>query len=225
MKAYAFNGKRVYATKCEALKVREFHFEVKTFWESRDMAVDFTYYTSGKIVVAPGDGTSVSIETGQWYVVIADSMSVFVMGDDYFRQHTDSSNGSERTITLETPKTIVASTVNSISAVMQRATEVPAVDGFGFSAALITLKDGGRVARVGWNGKGMWLMLVNPPHDVQDEAYVDCTVRPQWDLQLHANHDVDRLLPWIGMRTADAGFVPWLASQTDLLVEDWQVVA
>jgi hypothetical protein len=31
-------------------------------------------------------------------------------------------------------------------------------------------------------------------------------------------------LPWIGMRTVDHGFVPWLASQTDMLAEDWTVV-
>ena len=30
--------------------------------------------------------------------------------------------------------------------------------------------------------------------------------------------------PWIGMKTADNKFVPWLASQTDILAEDWEVV-
>ena len=28
-------------------------------------------------------------------------------------------------------------------------------------------------------------------------------------------------IPWIGMKTADNAFVPWLASQTDMLSEDW----
>jgi hypothetical protein len=32
------------------------------------------------------------------------------------------------------------------------------------------------------------------------------------------------LLPWIGMKTADNKFVPWLASQTDILAEDWEIV-
>lgn len=32
------------------------------------------------------------------------------------------------------------------------------------------------------------------------------------------------LLPWIGMKTADNGFVPWLASQTDILAHDWEEV-
>ena len=31
-------------------------------------------------------------------------------------------------------------------------------------------------------------------------------------------------LPWIGMKTVDDKFVPWLASQTDVLSEDWGVV-
>ena len=30
--------------------------------------------------------------------------------------------------------------------------------------------------------------------------------------------------PWIGMRTADECFVPWLASQTDMLADDWQML-
>ncbi|NLL68412.1 MAG: DUF2829 domain-containing protein [Clostridiaceae bacterium] len=30
--------------------------------------------------------------------------------------------------------------------------------------------------------------------------------------------------PWIGMKTADNKFVPWLASQTDVLAEDWMVI-
>lgn len=32
------------------------------------------------------------------------------------------------------------------------------------------------------------------------------------------------LLPWIGMKTADNKFVPWLASQTDVLAEDWMIL-
>ena len=36
--------------------------------------------------------------------------------------------------------------------------------------------------------------------------------------------DCEGLLPWIGMKTADKKFVPWSASQTDILSEDWCVV-
>lgn len=77
--------------------------------------------------------------------------------------------------------------------------------------AIRALKEGKRVTRPGWNGKGMWLMLVEGD---------DYSIMPeQW-----LGRETDRFLPWIGMRTADRGFVPWLASQTDLLAEDWVVL-
>lgn len=78
-----------------------------------------------------------------------------------------------------------------------------------FGQALEALKAGKRVAREGWNGKGMWLVLV--PAD-------------RWYASLRTVDGMPaktRCLPWIGMKTADDGFVPWLASQTDLLAEDW----
>jgi len=70
------------------------------------------------------------------------------------------------------------------------------------------LKLGKRVARSGWNGKGMWLKLV--PADLADKIAFEYAA-------LNA-------LPWIGMKTADEKFVPWLASQTDVLAEDWMVI-
>jgi len=69
-----------------------------------------------------------------------------------------------------------------------------------FGQALENLKDGCRVARTGWNGKGMWLMV-------------------QWP-DSHSKMS----LPYIYMKTADDKLVPWLASQTDILAEDWLVV-
>lgn len=79
-------------------------------------------------------------------------------------------------------------------------------DSFDFGTAVRLLKSGFKVARAGWNGKGMWL------------GYVD-----RYEV---LDHDYDRyeMLPWIGMKTADNKFVPWLASQTDVLAEDWTVV-
>lgn len=78
-----------------------------------------------------------------------------------------------------------------------------------FSEALSNIKNRERVARSGWNGKGMWLILLDPD-DYSVEAY--------------ARFNSDRLLPYIAMRTADGGLVPWLASQTDILADDWLVV-
>ncbi len=84
-----------------------------------------------------------------------------------------------------------------------------------FSGALIELKYGSRVARAGWNGKGMWLKLIPAgsweiaPGVLDSKSENPCNPEP---------------LPWIGMKTADGHFVPWLASQTDILADDWLIV-
>lgn len=85
-----------------------------------------------------------------------------------------------------------------------------------FGQAIEALKGGLRVARAGWNGKGIWLRLVQP--------YTDRFFKTT-ELPLPADSiDPGTLLPWIGMKTADNGFVPWLASQTDMLAEDWSIM-
>lgn len=78
-----------------------------------------------------------------------------------------------------------------------------------FGMALEAIKEDARVARVGWNGKGMWIALVK-----------------DWNGSVLGTSDdvIVSLLPWIGMKTADSNFVPWLASQTDMLAEDWMIV-
>ena len=78
-----------------------------------------------------------------------------------------------------------------------------------FSEALAELKTGKKIQRTGWNGKNAWLLLV--PAD-------------QWSTSVGPSRvEGAHRLPWIGMKTADGGFVPWLASQTDILANDWQV--
>ena len=78
-----------------------------------------------------------------------------------------------------------------------------------FGEAVYALKQGKKVARNGWNGKGMWLSLVKTGH---------------YDVGQKTVGDIAELLPWIGMKTADNKFVPWLASQTDVLAEDWVIL-
>jgi hypothetical protein len=70
-----------------------------------------------------------------------------------------------------------------------------------FGWALKQLKAGHAVMRTGWNGKGMWLKLRVP-----DE---------------HSKMS----LPYIYMSTVQSKLVPWLASQTDMLAEDWNINA
>ncbi len=72
---------------------------------------------------------------------------------------------------------------------------------FDIGEAVDAMKRGQRVARQGWNGKGMWLELQRP------DAHSKMT------------------LPYVYMRTAQGDLVPWLCSQTDLLAEDWVLVS
>lgn len=69
-----------------------------------------------------------------------------------------------------------------------------------FGSALHEMEDGKRVARAGWNGKDMWLALQHP--DAKSKM----------------------TLPYIYMRTVTGDLVPWLASQTDMLADDYYVV-
>lgn len=92
-----------------------------------------------------------------------------------------------------------------------------------FGDAVRALKSGERVSRTGWNGKGMWLAL-KPGHP--DGAPITSSTALATGIR---EGTVCRFLPYIVMKTA-AGelpamdtFVPWLASQTDVLAEDWEV--
>lgn len=87
-----------------------------------------------------------------------------------------------------------------------------------FSDALTALKAGARVHRKGWNGKGMWLALANT--ETLNAGYL----RQFGVLDLREQDAHLKVLPFIVLRTADDGLVPWLASQTDLLAEDWEVL-
>lgn len=64
--------------------------------------------------------------------------------------------------------------------------------------AVAALQCGEKVARSGWNGKGMYLELQTP--------------------DAHSKMS----LPYVYMRTAQGDLVPWLCSQTDLLADDWE---
>lgn len=74
-----------------------------------------------------------------------------------------------------------------------------------FSEALEALKDGWAVARTGWNGQGMYIF-------VTEESLYD---------PLEEDEALSR---FIVMHTVQGGLVPWLASQSDLLSDDWEVV-
>lgn len=72
-----------------------------------------------------------------------------------------------------------------------------------FGEALILLKQGKKVQRIGWNGKGLWLELHVP------DMYSKMTLP-----YIYINYPED-------MQNTPGARVPWLASQTDVLTDDW----
>jgi hypothetical protein len=92
-----------------------------------------------------------------------------------------------------------------------------------FGDALEVLKAGGRVARKGWNGKKMFLFLL-PAGTVPTKAIHDPALREVIESELGG--DTFEALGSIRMWTADKKVLTgWLASQTDMLTNDWVVVS
>jgi Protein of unknown function (DUF2829) len=94
-----------------------------------------------------------------------------------------------------------------------------------FSQALRQLKAEKRLARRGWNGAGMFIVLMPrlelPPYNTQDTTRKVNDRTAKWigeDTPLDCQ-------PYIAMWTAQKQWQPgWLASQADLLAEDWFVL-
>lgn len=81
-----------------------------------------------------------------------------------------------------------------------------------FSEALMHVKHGGYAARKGWNGKNMFIFLV-PGSTFQVNRPPLLGIFPEGtEINYHGHID---------LRAADGTIVPWLASQADMLAEDW----
>ena len=95
--------------------------------------------------------------------------------------------------------------------------------GLTFGLALEALKRGARIARAGWNGKSMWLSLSGPLDGrlIPSEAFWS---KNNADFAMD-NGGKANVLPAITMKTADNSILMgWLASQTDMLANDWMIV-
>ena len=78
-----------------------------------------------------------------------------------------------------------------------------------FGRALEALKNGKRAARKGWNGKGIFIALQHPDENSKMTSpyiYIDTTGLQTTNLD------------------APKSLVPWLASQTDMLSDDWEII-
>jgi hypothetical protein len=89
-----------------------------------------------------------------------------------------------------------------------------------FGQAIEALKQGKKVAREGWNGKGMYLWLL-PATEVKKEWVKDPIL-----LEAFGERDTLPCLGSIRMFTATKEVLTgWLASQTDMLAEDWVILS
>jgi len=88
----------------------------------------------------------------------------------------------------------------SFNNLIKRTWIVKTTERFSFSDALYSLKSGRKVSRDGWNGKGQYIEMQNP--DINSKM----------------------TKPYLYIKTVDGSLVPWLASQTDLLADDWYEV-
>lgn len=84
-----------------------------------------------------------------------------------------------------------------------------------FGQAIEALKAGRKVARNGWNGKGMFLYYV-PANSYPASGNKLGTMTGIFP------NDMVPYAAYIAMKTAQDNVVPWLASQTDVLAEDWE---
>ncbi len=90
-----------------------------------------------------------------------------------------------------------------------------------FGQAIEALKLGSRVARDGWNGKGMWLAYSPGSKALPADRFWAGANREY----AAAHGGTADVLPCITMKTATGEvLMGWLASQTDMLAEDWSIV-
>jgi hypothetical protein len=86
-----------------------------------------------------------------------------------------------------------------------------------FGEALEQLREGFKVQRAGWNGKGMWIVLQKGyPDGIPINANTaEATGLPEGT--------ICKFSPYLLLKSADGTFFPWVTSQADVLATDWQV--
>ena len=92
-----------------------------------------------------------------------------------------------------------------------------------FGEALAQARNGKRIARLGWNGKGMYVYMTKGrllPVDSWE------AIMPSQELtEIEKERGFVNIMPHLDMKTAqDTRIIGWLASQTDMLAFDWYVV-
>ena len=99
------------------------------------------------------------------------------------------------------------------------------MDGMTFGLAIETMKKGHKVARKGWNGKRMFVYMVGGQMVNGDSLKGAALSHVHPTLTGPTDETRVKICPHIDMKAADGSIiVGWLASQTDMLSEDWEIV-
>lgn len=109
---------------------------------------------------------------------------------------------------MDALRNMLANPVAVATTLVPKTTVIPKTADMRIGDALDALKRGEKVARKGWNDKGMWLVRVT-----------------RWSGNVGAMPPDYEYAPFIVLKTADNTLVPWDASQADSEAMDWQVIA
>ena len=87
-----------------------------------------------------------------------------------------------------------------------------------FGKALVSLKQGKRVQRFGWNGKGMFVV-----HQKGYPNGIPCNrqTAEAWGLN---EGDLFKCEPYLQIKMVNGSHAMWVPSINDCLAEDWEVV-
>lgn len=88
-------------------------------------------------------------------------------------------------------------------------------DGMSFGLAVEAMKQGFKVSRAGWNGKGMFLYYVTADY---------YPVKMPAAKSFFGENSLVPYRDYIAMKTVSNDVVPWVASQSDILANDWSIV-
>jgi hypothetical protein len=95
---------------------------------------------------------------------------------------------------------------------------------FGFDEAIKLLKQGKKLQRKGWNGKDIFIYLTTGSVVRCEKLKPETHNHLENFLETSKVNEVE-ILPHIDMKASDGTIViGWLASQTDMLAEDWEVI-
>lgn len=114
-----------------------------------------------------------------------------------------------------------AEQIEAVIAEHQSCSEPHPKTGHSFGYALEAAKNGYRIARAGWNGKGMWVCYGQGNPALEAEKFWN----PHTRKFAEESGGTAEVLPYLIFKTADNKILMgWLASQTDMLASDWCIL-